>query len=251
VVDRFDSMIQPYLISATPVASNIIDVRFNQAMSPDGGVFVPANYQLSGLGKGTAATSPSTVTYLATASEPTYRLTWNSGNMNGMSAVLTAVNSLDVRGNALWNGSQFPLTTLPKIEVDSDFDGMPDAWETLYSLNPNSNVDAILDRDGDGQSNLDEYLANTHPVDSSSRFHIKRMEDSGNPALTRIVWASQPGMVYYVETSESLLVSSWSPVHVNAIVANSGETQWDAPISGNRRFYRVRSFRPNPLIVVP
>jgi hypothetical protein len=41
---------------------------------------------------------------------------------------------------------------------DSDNDGMPDAWETAHGLNPNNPADAGLDRDGDGYTNIEEYL---------------------------------------------------------------------------------------------
>lgn len=47
-------------------------------------------------------------------------------------------------------------------DADTDADGMPDAWETYYSLDPNSD-DALLDADGDGVNNLDEYTNHTSP----------------------------------------------------------------------------------------
>lgn len=46
---------------------------------------------------------------------------------------------------------------------DADSDGMPDSWETAYGLNPASAADANLDPDGDGLTNLQEYLAGTNP----------------------------------------------------------------------------------------
>lgn len=47
---------------------------------------------------------------------------------------------------------------------DSDHDGMPDAWEKKYGLNPNDASDAALDKDGDGYTNLEEYLNGTDPT---------------------------------------------------------------------------------------
>ena len=49
------------------------------------------------------------------------------------------------------------LKSLPAPE-DSDHDGMPDAWETANGLNPSDTKDGILDQDGDGYTNLEEYL---------------------------------------------------------------------------------------------
>jgi pectate lyase len=42
--------------------------------------------------------------------------------------------------------------------ADSDGDGMPDAWEKTHGLNPNDPGDAAKDRDGDGYSNIEEYI---------------------------------------------------------------------------------------------
>jgi hypothetical protein len=61
------------------------------------------------------------------------------------------------------------VLALPNDE-DSDSDGLSDAWETLYGLNPNdddSDDDLILDgnedEDLDGLTNLQEQAANTNP----------------------------------------------------------------------------------------
>jgi len=49
------------------------------------------------------------------------------------------------------------LVSLPAT-VDSDHDGMPDDWETANGLNPKNDSDGSLDIDGDGYTNLEEYL---------------------------------------------------------------------------------------------
>lgn len=46
---------------------------------------------------------------------------------------------------------------------DTDGDGMPDWWEQFYGLDW-QNPDAGLDTDGDGWSNLDEYMRGSNPL---------------------------------------------------------------------------------------
>jgi len=48
--------------------------------------------------------------------------------------------------------------------VDTDNDGMPDSWEQQYGFNINDPADAALDFDGDGSTNLQEYLSGTDPL---------------------------------------------------------------------------------------
>ena len=45
----------------------------------------------------------------------------------------------------------------------SDNDGMPDVWENKYGFNPSNSADGITDADGDGYTNLEEYLNGTDP----------------------------------------------------------------------------------------
>lgn len=47
--------------------------------------------------------------------------------------------------------------------IDTDKDGMPDAWEKKYGLNPNDASDAIKDCNGDGYTNIEKYINGINP----------------------------------------------------------------------------------------
>jgi hypothetical protein len=67
------------------------------------------------------------------------------------------------------NASGFSTPTPgEKNSLDTDGDGMPDAWETAHGFNLNGSADALLDADADGINNLAEYLAGTDPRDNHS-----------------------------------------------------------------------------------
>lgn len=61
----------------------------------------------------------------------------------------------------------FAIDGLPPGQ-DSDGDGIPDAFELAFGLNPNDGRDGGQNQDDDCFSNFEEYLENTSPIDASS-----------------------------------------------------------------------------------
>lgn len=49
------------------------------------------------------------------------------------------------------------------VPADGDRDGMPDAWEKKHELNAGDAADGALDSDGDGYTNVEEWLNGTDP----------------------------------------------------------------------------------------
>ena len=68
--------------------------------------------------------------------------------------------------------SSGPLTVSTAI-VDGDRDGLPDAWEVQFGLNPavaTGSDGPTGDADGDGRTNLQEYQDGTHPRGTFTRY---------------------------------------------------------------------------------
>jgi hypothetical protein len=103
------------------------------------------------------------------------------------------------------------------LGVDSDNDGLPDAWEdlviamgfgqTLADILPNA------DSDGDGLSNLNEYLAGTYAFDAEDGFslNLTGIKD-GKPQLDFMVIS---GRSYTVMSSDDL--KTWTKVNFRAV----------------------------------
>jgi len=66
---------------------------------------------------------------------------------------------------------------------DADHDGMPDTWEKRHGLDPDDPTDGADDRDGDGYTNLEEFLNATDPA---------VFVDYRSPANNRFSWDIEP-----------------------------------------------------------
>jgi hypothetical protein len=84
---------------------------------------------------------------------------------------------LNTNGATIVSGRTFVSSTIPQITgtisasldlSDSDFDGIPNSWETEHGLNPLSSIDALQDWDNDGLTNLEEYRQNLNPKTADS-----------------------------------------------------------------------------------
>lgn len=66
--------------------------------------------------------------------------------------------------------------------LDSDNDGMPDAWEIKYGLNPNDASDAVQDCNGDGYTNIEKYI---NGIDPSKKVDWKNLKNNNDTLAKR------------------------------------------------------------------
>jgi hypothetical protein len=161
--------------------------------------------------------------------------------------------NLDINGNRLdatyiqkgaTNGTFTTPDTFTIIKqgaADSDSDGIPDAYELAHGLNRFNAADAALDSDGDGVTNLDEFVFDTAANASDSYAFSTTYNNDGTVTVS---FPTIVGHSYRVNYSNTLL--GWLPG--SAPVAGTGATMtWtddgtstgSPPSNTARRFYQV------------
>jgi hypothetical protein len=128
---------------------------------------------------------------------------------------------IEMAGNFAQIGQPSQKTRIDlTLGVDSDGDGLPDAWEqalisiyggTLASINPND------DTDGDGISNLDEYLAGTYAFDPSDGFRLALI--SQNSTASQMEFLAIRGRTYTIQASSNL--QQWTPVSFRVVTGGT------------------------------
>lgn len=61
--------------------------------------------------------------------------------------------------------SGWPELKTGTASTDTDNDGMPDEWEKKYGFDAGNADDSSADKDGDGYTNVEEYLNGTNPTE--------------------------------------------------------------------------------------
>jgi hypothetical protein len=141
--------------------------------------------------------------------------------------------------------------SLSQGRLDTDGDGIPNWWMMGYFGHPTGLASdtsrAQDDADGDGMSNLAEYLAGTNPRDPSSNLRIIAIRPQTNDV--RVAWTIVGGTKYVLQVAPGGSGSSFTNNFVDlsplVIAPGTGESVTNyldagALTNGPARYYRVR-----------
>lgn len=153
-----------------------------------------------------------------------------AGGFGGYYSFNGEIDEVRISSKVLTSGKFLANVASGTEDPDSDGDGMDDAWElaNFGSLGQT----AAGDFDGDGTSNIVEYLLGLSPVSGSSRF-------AGAITGATITWPAKAGVSFTVQRSTTMTEeASWSNVATVVAAGTTGTWTDPTPPSG-KAFYRV------------
>lgn len=108
-------------------------------------------------------------------------------------------------------------------------DGIADAWQVQYFGVNNTNAAAAVDDDRDGQSNFNEFMAGTSPVDETDFFGIRRMSRGAGGVMEFVMAPMFSNRTYTIEATTNLVTPRWVAIDsittgVASVMAMTGET---------------------------
>jgi len=187
-----------------------------------------------------------------------------SFNADGSSPFTAAI--LDFKGESLLyynNGiSWVPLSLLQKsafyasrissryswitnnvTDFDRDADLLPDGWELTYT-NSATAMSASADSDGDGISNLQEYIADTNPTNAASFFKMDAFVASTNQTILFNGSTGRTYQVFYTTNDLAVTNLTWIAAHTNLVRGTGTNSSITVTNTDDTVFYRLRANLP-------
>ena len=118
--------------------------------------------------------------------------------------------------------------------VDTDLDGLADAWEIDHFGTIAGN--SAADLDGDGLTPRQEFLAGTDPNDPGSTLHLEAWRTGSE---TQLRFAAAAGRTYTIQATDHVASESWTRVFDVPAERSPRVVSIPAPSSGPQRYYRL------------
>jgi hypothetical protein len=162
---------------------------------------------------------------------------------------LTSSTDMSLTNDVAGHFTTLSRTVVTGQIVDSVGDGIPDSWRAQYFPNqPTNNVNgtstnnqscATCDPDGDGFTNLHEFLAGTDPTNSTSALRIMSITRQPNGDNV-IVWTSAPGKNYQVYATTDL-AGAYAPVGSTLPSVGATTSYTDPGVTDVTKYYKVKA----------
>ncbi len=138
-------------------------------------------------------------------------------------------------------GLQTNLGLLYMTPLDTNSNGIADAWEANHFAG--TNAPPGDDADDDGMSNAAEYRTGTDPTNPASFF--RSQEAVGLGTGLRMTWPVAPGRIYRVNAGSDLVAGDW-PVAAGPWTAAVGQTtmSYTNPLTGTGLYFRAEALTP-------
>ena len=241
------------LDDATGVASVAITLNYDAMLQTLVGATnypgtLGANYSLQSKGgDGTVTLVLARDTALSSGSGTLATLVFrvNRGAPAGTASTLTiATCSLggDYGAALAWSGataiSNGVFCAVASLTADSDGNGLPDWWEFDH-FGFAIGVNPAADADGDGVSNINEFLAGTDPLNPADSFRATACQPASSGAGFVVRWSSVAGKTYRVDYTTNLLTGFTTWLTNIAATPPENTVTDDAPAAASSRFYRI------------
>ena len=152
--------------------------------------------------------------------------------------------------NAGWislsNAVAFVQTDSITPGADTDGDGIPDAFEILWTGGL-TGMNASSDLDGDGATDLREFLADTNPLDPGDQLRVTAFGFSVNGTNSTVAWTTRPARFYRAQLRPDFNPgSSWTDSGLGLISPDAGSTT-TRDLTNNpspQQYLRIEVVRP-------
>lgn len=155
-----------------------------------------------------------------------------------MQRILSAVDVKASLSGLVATGGRLNLQRI----VDADNNALPDWWEQTY-FGALLGSGAGADRDGDGMTNLQEYLAGTVPTNPADRLRVSAVVKNTFTGAFVITWSAVPEKIYQVQYLPALGGTWQVGLPASQLTAGTGQTSLSytdaSATSTGTRFYRV------------